>query len=179
MESYQNALRSAFSFNFPEDVIVYIFRGIQNIDNNFDINSLWENLYNCSSNALILMIKLGANINYISPSTGSTPIMYYAQSGNRENVKILIENNADLTIKNNKNMDVYRFATDKVNIHEIIKEINDSKEKDALIERNKMLENQCQQMNEKINYLMDMFGKIKLGDSVDFSHKKIKSVDEN
>ena len=174
MESYQKALRSAFLSNFPEDVIVYIFRCIQNIDNNFDINSLWENLYNCYYNALLLMIKLGANINYINPSTGSTPIMYYAQNGNRQNVKILIEHNADLTIKNNYGNDIYYFANNKVNISEIIKEINDSKEKDALIERNKMLENQCQQMNEKINYLMDMFGQIKLGDSVDFSHKKNK-----
>lgn len=170
MESYQNALKSAFSLNFPEDIILFIFNRIQNINNNFDINNLWTHLYSCSSNALLLMIKLGANINYINPSTGSTPIMYYAQNNNRQNVKILIEHNADLTIKNNHNNDVYYFADSAINISEIIKEINDSKEKDALLERNKMLENQCKQMNEKINHLMDMFEQIKLGDSIDFSH---------
>jgi ankyrin repeat protein len=113
------------------------------------------------------------------PDTGSTPIMYAAQEGHMNIVTVLLEHGADITIKNSSGNDVYYYAKDskKVDISIIIKEFQDKKEKEELLMKNMLLEQQCQDMNNKLNYLLGAFEKMQVNVPDDFTHKKCKAID--
>ena len=74
-----------------------------------------------------LLIKYGAKVNYIDPKTGATPLhraMYMFRS---EVVKVLIENGADLSIKNKKGqtpIDVLKSKSDDKRKREVIEFLN-------------------------------------------------------
>lgn len=172
----EQALIIAIQNCFPEDVIQYIYNQL----GSFDINKLWTSFAierKDNIGALQILLKMGANVNYQLPETLSTPIMYFAQSAYKNMVLVMLEHGADLTIKNSSGKDVYYYAKESMtDISIIIKEFNEKKEKDELINRNKALENQCLEMNDKLNYLFGMFQKLNVGEIEDLTHKKYKAI---
>jgi hypothetical protein len=174
MEEHTEALTIAIKNNFPENIIRYIY---QQLGPPFDINSLWPSFFTSNNQMpIIILLKLGANINYQMPETGSTSIMYAAQKKCTEVVLTLLEHGADLTIKNNSGGDVY-FFSEQSGITDVIKDFIAKKEKEELEKKNKMLEQQCFEMNNKLNYLMEMVGKMNIGQTEDMLHKKSKALE--
>jgi len=178
MQEYIQALTNAISYSFPEDVIEYIFNRIRSTDAGkfYDINAIWLNGVNRGLSTVKLLLKLGADINY-KINGQATPIMYVAQSGMRDVVKFMIENGADLTIRDNNGNDVHYYAKGRIDIHALLKEMAEQKATEELVKRNQMLERQCQEMDGKLNYLLGMFEKMNMGEIPDFVHKKMKGDD--
>lgn len=88
----------------PFDTIKYL------VENGADINYVNESMdgYGVmsyaaprySTNILKYVIEKGVDINYQNYN-GETPLMLAVQSGNYDNVYVLLENNSDTTLKNN------------------------------------------------------------------------------
>ena len=184
MEGYKKALSTAIRSEFPFEVTKFILDRLngpmdvyeEEDDNQFDINSLWEHIYYQSVEAVETLLKLGADIDYQNPSTGSTPIMYSAQRGDRNVVMFLLEYGADLDIRNKDNHDVHYFVQHNGNITSVFKDFVEDKERKALMRRNTELEQQCHDMGSKLNRLMGMMDNMSVDGSVDLHHKKPKSV---
>ena len=176
MQDYISALTVAITNSFPDPITDYIYQNIIDDQSTFDINTLWPSVYDRNNtNALLTLIRLGANINHRMPDSGSTPTMYLAQNGFKEMVTILITKGADLTIKSNSGKDVYYYQKDgRIDVLSIIKEINNVKEKEELVIRNQMLENQCREMDNKLNYLLNAFQNMNVDESV-LLHKKARA----
>ena len=186
MEDYKKALVTALQHDFPNELVNYIYLQTCNF-NGFDINQLWPQMYHYNNKKdLSKFIQLGADVNHrmadseswneqVAPDTGSTPIMYAAQEGLVTAVIVLLENNADISITNDSGNDVFYFA--KASVVDLIKKYQTEKENSELLKKNQMLEQQCQNMNDKINYLMNMFERLDV-EGLALGHKKSKQVIE-
>jgi len=179
MEDYKKAFTIAIKNCFPNDIIQYIYQNLSQ-SNQFDINSIWPEVFHHTVESIKILLQFGANINYRMPDTGSSPIMYSAQGGYINIVTVLLEHGADLTIKNNSDKDVYYYAkeSNKVDLPILIKEFQDKKEKEELVKKNMLLEQQCQDMNNKLNYLLGAFEKMQMSVPDDMTHKKYKAIDD-
>jgi len=164
MQEHVYALAVALNNSFPEDVIECIVYRIYSTDDgrNFDINGCWQYLRQPKNVQCIKSIlRLGADINYRQPNTGSTPIMYIAQTGSRDIIKFMIECGADLDITNSSGNTVYHYARlGNINMNDILREID---------------ENRCQETTGKLNYLMNRLNEMNIIDTTDLSHKKMKA----
>jgi ankyrin repeat protein len=175
-EEFSKALVTSIKNEFPDAIINYIYQQLYT-NSNFDINTLWLHFYHSSNLTHVkTFVKLGANINYQLPDTGSTPLMYASQDCVNTLVKYLLENGADITIKNSSDYDVYYFANK--DISKIIDEFVGKTEKEELVKKNTELEQQCNEMNSKLNYLLGVFEKMDIAGAVDLTHKRTKTVGE-
>ncbi|AYV76787.1 MAG: hypothetical protein Barrevirus1_9 [Barrevirus sp.] len=152
--------------DYPNDIIQHIYQIVskQSGSDQFDINTLWPSFFKVNTvKAISTFVKLGANIDYRVIDTGSTPVMYFAQLGLTNIVIWLIEQGADLTVKNMCHNTVYNYAVQgKINLDPIIKTYQEKKEKEELISRNKALEEKCLEMDNKLSQLLNLFNKMNI-----------------
>jgi ankyrin repeat protein len=183
MEEYVSAFTSAIKYSFPDDIIKYIYQQlcVMNGGIAYDINQLWPKFYKIThSKEILALLNAGAHVDWLNPDTGSTPIMYLAQNCYKEAVLILLERGANLNIKNKIGQDVHHFANHSgLNMVLIIKEFQEKKEKEELLKRNKALEQQCLDMDDKLNYLLGALGKLNIEGLDNLTHKKCKAINEN
>jgi len=166
MQRYTDAFVNAIVMDYPNDIIQHIYQIVskQSGSDQFDINTLWPSFFKVNTvKAISTFVKLGANIDYRVIDTGSTPVMYFAQLGLTNIVIWLIEQGADLTVKNMCHNTVYNYAVQgKINLDPIIKTYQEKKEKEELISRNKALEEKCLEMDNKLSQLLNLFNKMNI-----------------
>lgn len=160
--------------NVPDDEIINQLDNIDKLDfDNLLIIACWKG----SESIIRKLIQKGANIEATS-LFGSTPLLFIAQRDRVDIFKYLIELGANLYTKNTYGNDAEYYSSNNPNknVYNYIQELKKDKIKiiNDLIKDKEFMMKKNQELEDKINYLMDQLNFIQLNAMEDRIRKKPK-----